>query len=73
MFRLALIAVESGACVANPVYETEEECYEQIHSMTFDTGKVKLDKDLDGRTYIVPARPNDFVFVIEPVMDEDYD
>lgn len=70
MFRLALIAVQSGACVANPVYKTEQECFDQIEAMNLATGGVQLDVDVDGRKYIVPARPNDFVIVIEPLEGE---
>ena len=76
MYRLALIAIESGACVANPVYETEKECFDQAN-MIYDAGlgaeTVQLESDVEGRKYIIPVRPKDFVVIIEPVVTEEFE
>lgn len=75
MYRLALIAIESGACVANPVYETEKECFDQanmIYNAPLGETSVQFEADLDGRKYIVPVKPNSFVVVVEPVTEEEF-
>lgn len=71
MYRLALISIESGACVANPIYKTDQECYDQLDAMKKLSGSVHFDEDEEGRRYVVPARPNDFIIVIEPVHVEE--
>jgi len=74
MYRLAIIAIESGACVANPVYETEKECFDQVNKIyNSGLGKeiIQFNEDVDGRKYIVPVKPRDFIAMIEPVNDEE--
>jgi len=72
MFRLALIAIESGACVANPVYQSEKECFEQIDVIiSTPRPSVQLATDVFGRKYIVPCGEKTFVMVVEPVEEED--
>lgn len=71
MFRLGIIAIESGACVANPVYGTEKECFDQIETLDRKPGEsVQLETDIDGRKYIVPGKGTAYIYVVEPVGDE---
>lgn len=71
MYRLAFIAIESGACVANPIYETEEECMEQLKSALSSQGpRQVLASDVFDRRYSIPTRMDRFVVVIEPVEED---
>lgn len=70
MYRLAIISVQSGACIANPIYKTEKECFDEanrLYNPPLGDSTIQLGQSEDGRKYIIPIKPTDFVVIVEPV------
>lgn len=71
MFRLAIVSIASGMCIANPIYKTKEECEAEMNILTMsDQTYHRLSVDETDRTYVVPT-DSTFAFIIEPVIEED--
>ena len=71
MFRLAIVSIASGMCIANPIYTTKDQCKIELDLLSNSEEPLhKLKPDETGREYIVPSN-TPFAFIIEPVIDEE--
>lgn len=72
MYRLAVISIESGMCIANPVYREKETCVRVLEEI-FETGAGEMHicpEDVTGRFYYINGE-GVYNFVIESVHEEE--
>ena len=71
MYRLAIISIESGMCIANPVYREFETCERILEEIINPEEQLyQCPEDITSRFYYINTHV-DYNFVIEPVHEEE--
>lgn len=74
MYRLAVISIDSGQCIANPIYKTFDDAKAELDGFIQSKKSsvyqylYRMDSEC-GKNFFIPLKSN-LSFVIEPALDE---